>query len=455
MQEKTRDILEQAAAAAEAIESHLEKDELDQAVSILMDLREGDQAESLAHLDAALQKQLFFHLTHEDASSILNQMDMDDAAALAQDAEPMALALRLDKANANVAAHILRQLPPEKARETLESMSEAESVVPLLEHEDETAGAIMTPEFVAFKVGTSAAEALSLLRKSRPEARIMNWLFVLDIWNRLVGVTSLSDVVLADPNTSLKELMNPEVVFVAAGTDQEECAQIMARYDLTSLPVVDEHRRLLGAILVEDVFDVVEEEATEDMYHMVGMSEEEHVVGAVGRSVRNRLPWLMLNLGTIGLGAVVISLFESTIAKMVAVAVFLPVVASQGGVGGTQTLTLMVRGLALGEIDFKTVKRSITKELALGLANGFLLGLVIGLIAFAWKGSFALGIALGLAMIGNMIIAGISGVLIPLGLKVLRIDPALASVVFVTTITDVFGFLFFLGLVALLLPVVS
>ena len=175
----------------------------------------------------------------------------------------------------------------------------------------------------------------------------------------------------------------------------------------------------------------------------------------MGASVRNRLPWLILNLATVALGVAVISAFESTIAKLVIVAAFLPVVASQGGVGGTQTLTLMVRGLALGEIDFNNIKTALVKELALGVVNGLILGLVVGLVALAWKGSIVLGLALGLAMIGNMIMAGGSGVLIPSLLRMLKIDPALASVVFVTTVTDIFGFLLFLGLVTLLLPVLS
>ena len=455
MQERTHDILEQVAVSAEKIRSHLERDEIDEALSVLATLREPDQAEALSQMDIGFQRLLFSHLTHDVAGNILNHIDINVVAELVVDADPTVLALWLDRANTNVAASILRQLSPEKARETLEAMSEAEAVVPLLEHADETAGAIMTPEFVAFKEKVSAVEALSLLRKSRPDPRIMNYLFVVDVWNRLTGVVTLSDLVLADPDVLMSELMERKVISVAAGTDQEECARIISRYDISSLPVVDEYTRLLGAILVEDVVEVVEEEATEDIYHMAGLSEPERVVTSLGTSVRNRLPWLMLNLATIGLGVVVISLFESTIAKMVAAAAFLPVVASQGGVGGTQTLTLMVRGLALGEIDFYDIKRALAKELALGLVNGVILGLVVGLVALAWKGNIVLGLALGLAMIGNMIMAASSGVAIPLALKALRVDPALASVVFVTTVTDIFGFLFFLGLVAVLLPLLG
>ena len=455
MQEQTKDILEQASQSAEEIKSHLEQGEAHEAISVLESLHVADQALALSQLDLSMQTLLFSQLTHEASGKILNHMDTDDAVALVSDTDPIVLALWLDRTNTNIAANILRNLPPEKARDTLEAMTDAEAVIPLLEHSGETAGGIMTPEFVAFKQKISAAEALSWLRKSRPDPHIMNYLFVVDLWNRLTGVLALSDLVLADPEAPLSELMDPQVIFVEAGTDQEECALIMQRYDISSLPVIDAYGRLLGAILVGDAIEVVEEEVTEDMYHMAGLSEPERVVTSVGASVRNRLPWLVLNLATVGIGAAVIGLFESTIAKFVVVAAFIPVVASQGGVGGTQTLTLMVRGLAIGEIDFDDIKRALGKELLLGLVNGLILGLLVALVALAWKGSIALGLALGLAMIGNMIMAGLSGVVIPQGLKLLKIDPAVASVVFVTTVTDIFGFLFFLGLVAILLPVLS
>ncbi|MFQ5873259.1 MAG: magnesium transporter [Dehalococcoidia bacterium] len=455
MQERTHDILEKAAVSVQEIRSHLDRDEIPEALEALSALREADQAEALSQMEVSQRRLLFSHLTHEAAGKILNHMDIDEAVDLVVDIDPITVALWLDGSNTTVAAHILRQLPPPRAKVVLEVMSDPEAVVPLLGHPEETAGGIMTPEFVAFRESVAAAEALSWLRKSRPEPRVMSYLFVVDIWNRLTGVVALSDLVLSEPDAPLNELMDPDVIYVAAGTDQEKCAQIMRRYDISTLPVVDEHSRLLGAILLEQVMEVVEEEATEDMYYMAGLREPERVAAPLSASVRNRLPWLMLNLATIGLGVGVISLFESTIAKVVAAAAFLPIVASQGGVGGTQTLTLMVRGLALGEIDFGSIKKAVAKELALGLINGTILGLVVGLVALAWKGSIVLGLALGLAMIGNMIVAGVSGAVVPLGLKLLRIDPALASVVFVTTVTDVFGFLCFLGLVALLLPVLS
>ena len=282
MQDSPQDILEQAAQSAERIRSHLEQDQVSEVLSIFNELRVEDQASALHNLDVSLQRSLFPFLTHEAAGKILNHVDVNEVVELLGDADPIALGLWLDNSNTNVAAQVLRQLSPEKAKQALEEMSEADSVLPLLEQADETAGGIMTPEFVAFKERTSAAEALSLLRKSRPDSRIMNYLFVVDMWSRLTGVVALSDLVLADPDAPLGDLMDSQVIFVAAGTDQEECARIMRRYDVSSLPVVDQHKRLLGAILVEDVMEVAEEEATEDMYHMVGLSEPEKGVQSFG-----------------------------------------------------------------------------------------------------------------------------------------------------------------------------
>ena len=224
---------------------------------------------------------------------------------------------------------------------------------------------------------------------------------------------------------------------------------LMERYDLRQLPVVDEERRLTGVILVEDVVDVLEDEATEDLYNMTGMGGE-RLFGPLQRSIRHRLPWLYLNLGTTILAALVINLFESTIEKVIALAVFLPVIAGQGGIGGTQTLTLVIRGMTLGQVPQRRGVRLLARELLLGLIHGILLGVVIGLVVFIWKGNPMLGVVLGVAMVGNMFVAGLAGAATPLVLRLFGLDPALGSAVIVTTITDVVGFSLFLGIAAAL-----
>ncbi|MCH8089462.1 MAG: magnesium transporter [Chloroflexi bacterium] len=455
MLEQTREFLNPSPSLADDIKSCLERGALSDAVSSLTTLHPSDQVSVLLQLDQDMRTLLYSGLTHEAAGKLLDHMDADDGADLIRRADPVLMALWLDKTGAATAAQVLRRLPIPVAKEVIEAMSQADTVVQLLEHGDDTAGGIMTPELVAFKEWTSAAEALAWLRNSHPDPKTMDRLFVVDMWNRLTGVVAISDLVVAEPGAPLRELMDPEVVYVAPGTGQDECARLMRRYDLPSLPVTDESGTLLGAILLREVMGAVESKAAKDMYRLAGLSEPERIMTPLAASVRNRLPWLLLNLVTVGMGAVVISLFESTIAKIVIAAAFIPVVASQGGVGGAQTITLMVRGLALGDIEFSDFRKALTKELALGLVNGLVLGLVVGLVVLTWKGSVVLGLALGLAMLGNMVLAGVSGVFVPLGLRLFRIDPALASMVFVSTITDVCGFLFFLGLVALLLPLLS
>lgn len=455
MHEQTPEVLGKVPKAIDRIKASFEKGEVEEATSILSALHAADQASLLTELDLHQKREILSQLTHEATANILEHLAVEEAVSLLKEGDPVHLSLILDKANSSTAANILRHLPPAQAQEALDAMTEAERVVPLLEHADESAGAIMTPAFIALKERTSAADALALLRKSRPDPKIMDYLFVVDMWNRLSGVVSLSEFILADPNARVANIMDPTVISVPSGTDQEKCARIMEHYDIHSLPVVDQEGRLLGAILMEDLVEVAEEEATEDMYHMVGLSERERLHGPIIGSVRRRLPWLGVNLITVGIAAVVISLFESTIAKTVAVAALLPIVASQGGIAGTQTLTLIVRGLALGEIEFSKTRRLLFREVTLGFINGVVLGLVVGGVAFLWKGNPAIGLAIGIAMALNMVMAGLSGVLIPLGLKLFRVDPALASGVFVTTVTDICGFFFFLGLVALLIPVFS
>ena len=255
----------------------------------------------------------------------------------------------------------------------------------------------------------------------------------------------MAQLVLAIPNQHVYLLMHPDVISVPTETDQEECARLMERYELRNLPVVDDTGRLVGVLKLEDMVGVLQDEATEDMFRMIGVGEVERALGPFWRSVRGRLPWLCVNLGTAILAGLVVTLFQSTMTRAVVLAAFLPVIAGQGGIAGTQTLTLIVRSFALGEISTANAKRLVVKEVGRGLVHGVVLGLLVGIIALVWKGSEYLALVVAAAMLLNMIVAGISGVLVPLGFKALRIDPALASAVAVTTVTDIVGFLVYLG----------
>ena len=361
--------------------------------------------------------------------------------------ETTALSQILDEASPDVAADILRLLPRERSQETLAAMQAALEVVPLLGYPDDTAGGLMTPDYPVVREVTTTGNALDQLRLLGAATENLSSVLVIDQNSTLVGSLSVTRLALARPNTVVGEIANPDYISTHLDTDQEECARLMERYNLSQLPVVDGRGRLMGVILSEDMVDVVEEEATEDMYRIASVAGE-RVFGPLSNSFRRRLPWLYLNLGTALLAAAVVSLFEDTIRQVVALAVFLPVVAGQGGIGGTQTVTLVVRSMALGEVPGGLGFRLLAREVSLGLVNGALLGVVVGLMAYAWKGNYTMGLVLGVAMLGNMLVAGLAGAGVPLLLRHLRVDPAVSSAVFVTTFTDVIGFLLFLGLAA-------
>lgn len=348
-----------------------------------------------------------------------------------------------------MAADILRQLSPERSQETQYAMRENEDVIALLQDDDETADGLMTPEYPVVRDSETAGSALDVLRLLGPQAENVSSLYVVESDGALVGSLGIITLALARPSLLMRDIMSPTVATVDAGTDQEECAWLMQRYSLNQLAVVGADHHLVGVILGEEAVDLVEEEATEDMFSMVGMGGE-RLSGPLLGSVRHRLPWLFVNLATTVLAATVISLFESTITRVAVLAAFLPVMAGQGGIGGTQTLTLVVRSMALGGLPRGLGLRMLGREVTLGAIHGLLLGLAVGLLGYAWQGNFTLGIILAAAMLGNMIVAGFAGAGVPLLLRKLKLDPAVASAVFVTTFTDVLGFLFFLGLAAML-----
>jgi len=251
------------------------------------------------------------------------------------------------------------------------------------------------------------------------------------------------------PETPLKRIMTTDLISVRVEINQEEVARLVASYNLLAIPVVDEENKLVGVITVDDVIDVIKDEATEDVYRLAGLASDDRVFTAPSDSLKKRLPWLVVNLATAFIAASVVKLFEGTIGIVTSLAVFMPVVAGMGGNAATQTLAVIVRGIALGELTWRNTRKALLKEAVVGIGNGFACGLVGAVVVWLMQGNPFLGIILGLAMIINMFVAAIAGTLIPLALRALKVDPALASSVFITTLTDVFGFLSFLGLGAL------
>ena len=441
---------ERARLFTQHIRSHFDEGDLDAALDLFSKLHPADRAEAVVALYPESKDILLDSLESEEAAEVLEHLEPKEAARVITDIRGEALSAILRETSPDVAADIIKQLTEEQSAEVLASMSESDDVIALLRYHDETAGGLMTTDFPYVRQDISAVNALDILRIQGLIAEHIGSLFVVDNRDRLMGSLSVTRLALARPSTLISDIMDKDVISVPVNADQEECVRLMDRYNLNYLPVIDQNRMLVGLILVEDLVDVLRKEATEDMYRISGLGQD-RLFDPMKSSVSRRLPWLYINLGTTILAALVISMFESTIEKLVILAAFLPVIAGQGGIGGTQTLTLVVRGLALGEIFGKRGRQLLIREVVLGAIHGVLLGVGIGLIAFAWKGSPMLGLILGVAMLGNMIVAGLTGAGIPLLLRRLGLDPAVSSAVFVTTITDIVGFLLFLGMAAALI----
>ncbi|MFP3975566.1 MAG: magnesium transporter [Dehalococcoidia bacterium] len=433
------------------LKQYVQEQEWDKAIDLLSQFRAPDQAQAFTELDRAEQKELFPNLDEEKQADLFEHLKKEDVRRLSQEIDRDTLLPILDNVGPDVAADVLQSFPPQESHEILEGMEEKEQVSPLLSYSEDTAGGLMTPEVLTLPSRMTAARALDRLRRLKPPQGTVEVLYVVDRRNRPQGTLTLRQLILADPEEKISEVMNPDVIFVTADTDREECARIMSRHDLSALPVIDDEGRLLGIIRLKESLEVAEEEATEDMYHMVGVSENERILTPFRDSIRRRLPWLSINLGTAILAGVVVGLFESTIAQVAALAVFIPVIAGQGGNAGAQTLTIMVRSLALGEVSFRNAKRALFKELGLAAINGLVIAVIAGNIAFFWKDDLWLAVVLGGAMFATMIVAGLSGVVIPLLLKLMKVDPALGSTVVVTTITDTGGLLIMLGMATLMI----
>jgi magnesium transporter len=348
------------------------------------------------------------------------------------------------------AAALIAHLPKELSEVVLDLIrpKPGGGVTELLEYEEQTAGRLMNPNVFALPEDLTAGESITALQTAR-DVEMVFYLYVVDERRHLVGVVSLRRLLLVPPDTPLKRIMTTEVYSARVDTDQEEVARQVASYNLLAIPVVDSENKLVGIITVDDVIDVIKDEATEDVYRLAGVAKDDSIETPAVESLRRRLPWLFINLATAFLAATVVSVFESTINQVVALAALMPIVAGMGGNAATQTLAVIVRGLALGELTWTNTRKALGKEAIVGLTNGMVLGIVAAGGAWLLKRDLLLGCVLGLAMVINMFIAATAGTLIPLGLRAIKVDPALASSVFITTLTDVFGFLSFLGLATL------
>jgi len=405
---------------------------------IFTDLQDKDREAAfslLADRNGRLAMEAVSELGPEAGAALLATRSPEEIAKLAQDIPSDDAAALIDHLPEALSAAVLHLMRPK----------ESGVVENLLEYAERTAGRIMNPNVFALSEDMTVGESITELQSNR-DVEMVFYLYVVDERRHLVGVVSLRRLLLVSPETPLKRIMTADLISARADMDQEEVARLVAAYNLLAIPVVDSENKLVGIITVDDVIDVIKDEATEDIYRLAGVAGDERAFTPAGESLRKRLPWLAINLVTAFVAASVVALFEGTIDLFPVLAIFMPIVAGMGGNAGTQTLTVIVRGIALGELTWSNSRKALVKEALVGLGNGVVLGAVAAAVVWIFRGNPTLGLVLGMAMIINMFVAATTGVLIPLGLRAANIDPALASSVFITTMTDVFGFFSFLGL---------
>jgi len=381
------------------------------------------------------------------ATRVIRQLQVSYAAALIKDADESFLQELTTHLDPQLVSSILMHLPQDdRARMTRHLSGKLkEQIGELLEYPQDSVGRIMTTDFLTFNKSTLAEEAIDKIRQLAKKRFPLSYVYVVDEEMHLIGVLNMRDLMLAAPDSALETIIRKDVFTLHCFTDRQEAANELAKRKYFAAPVVDGENHILGVIKAERMLQKVQDDVTKDIQRMVGVGADERVFSTISYSLKKRLPWLHINLATAFLAAAVVALFEGVIAKLTILAVFLPVVAGQGGNAGAQSLAVVMRGIVMREIPKDKILGLIVKEGKLGAINGVVIGAVTAMVAWVWYGNPYLGVVIGLGMLFNLIFAGLSGAAIPLLMKKLGIDPAQSSSIILTTVTDVMGFLAFLG----------
>ncbi|MCH2378309.1 MAG: magnesium transporter [Pedosphaera sp.] len=421
-------------------------------------LHAADLADRLQRMPVDEARNILGELPVKHASDALTELEDDVLVTLLEDFPQAKLVPLLNEMYAEEAADVLGEMEETDRARLLRKMGakEAKAAKELLKYPEDTAGGIMSDRFVTLRSHQTVAEGHRRIRRKHREQQPtdINYLFVTDQRQKLVGVVSIRDLIFSDDEVKVSDIMDREVKYVRVTDDQEEVVRRFERYHFLGLPVLDEEGKMAGIIRGDDVLSVAIEEQTEDMQKMVGLSGEERTLTPWATSFKRRLPWLCVNLLTACLAGAVVGVYGVTIEKFVILAVFLPIIASQGGNAGMQTVTVIVRDMALGELSPGDGRKALFKELLLGLLIGTIIGLIVGVVGYLIAPEFGipvdiswiLGLVVGTAMVLNLLAAALFGVLIPFALKFFRLDPALGSSILITTVTDVAGFFFLLAL---------
>jgi len=414
-------------------------------------MRPADVADLIEHLDHEERLFIIDLLKPEGAGEVLLEVEAPVQERIISDLDNKLITEIVQELDSDDAADLVGDLPAERAKQIIETVEQDVSLElqKLLPYPEDTAGGIMALEYVAVNQDATIEEAIDTIRRNREEVENLYYLFVVDDQHRLVGVVSLKDLVLEPPERRIKEIMNPEVISAYVLGDQEEVAHLVKKYNLVSIPVVDENRRLVGRITHDDIIDVIEEEADEDIALMAGVIHQEITEDSALKISRARLPWLIAGLFGGIVAAFVIRHFESSLERIIALSFFFPVIMAMGGNTGTQAATVAVRGLATGDISVMNIGRRIWVEIRVALVNGIICAILLGLIVGLWLSDYRLGLIVALSLVLIVLNSGFIGAAVPLLLKRLEIDPALATGPFVTTSNDIISLFIYLGFVTL------
>ncbi|ANI88240.1 magnesium transporter [Arachidicoccus ginsenosidimutans] len=435
------------------IKQALEGDDA-QLAQVLVEYHPSEIAIFFEHLTKEEQERIVNLLPSEVASEAISEMDEEQhPAELLLQLEPEKRKEIIEEFDYDDATDIIAQLDIEEQEEILEDLDlvDAAAIRNLLTYPEDSAGGLMNSSFISVNIHQYKTDAINEIIRQSEDMEEFYTIYVVDEQKKLVGIVSIKDIIKSRADVKIADLIKTDFKYVRADADQEEVAKIISQYNLTSLPVVDGINHLLGQITVDDVIDVLEEENTEDILRISGVSEDEELSGSWKPAVKSRLPWLIINLATAFLAASVPRHFEKTIEQLAVLSAYMTIIAGMGGNTATQALAVTVRRISLNQLSDKQAWNTIKKEILVGFINGAVNGIIVCIVALLLDNNPMLGLVLFLAMVGNMIVAGIAGSGIPLLLKRLGIDPAIASSIIITTFTDVFGFLLPLGLASKLL----
>ncbi|WP_339288992.1 magnesium transporter [Ureibacillus sp. FSL K6-0786] len=439
----------------EQLFQNLIEENIDEFRNHFLSLHAYERAKFYVKVGPDIRRTMYHFLSPEEMAEIYEAIELDDEEVehFIKEMDPTYAAKMLSYMYTDDVVDVLNELDQDDRNSFLELMDEEtkEEITELLGYEKYTAGSIMTTEYVSIQENSTVRSAMNVLRQEAPDAETIYYVFVVDESHRLTGVLSLRDLIVADEDAFIRDIMSDRVVYAKVTDDQEKIAQIFKDYNFLAFPVVDDNLVLQGIITVDDIIDVIDEEASDDYSKLAGISDIDDIASSPFKAAKQRLPWLVMLLFLGMITATLMGQFEETLEKVALLALFIPLISGTSGNSGTQALAVVVRGIATGEIDEKSKLKMIFREMGTGLITGIVCGLIVVGVVFVWKQSLLIGLLVGTAICCSIFVATIAGSFIPLLIHKLGIDPAVASGPFITTLNDITSILIYLGLATLLL----